>query len=80
MLLKLVSPEKIHYEGNADMVSVPGSNGSGFVVLKGHAPIMSVLEKGDVVYSHDGQKETLPVSGGFVRVCKDEVLLCVELH
>ena len=71
--LKIVSPEKIEFEGEVDHVKVPGTQGQ-FEILKDHAPIISTLQKGTVEY--DGQQ--LEILGGFVEVQKNVVSLCVE--
>lgn len=79
MTLKIVSPERIVYNGTAVRVIVPGTNGE-FEILNGHAPIISSLQDGTVSYqTADGQElQTLPVTGGFVAVQKNNVSLCVE--
>ena len=77
--LKIVSPEKVIYDGNADSVLVPGTLGA-FEILKDHAPILSCLEKGLVEYGTNGVKQQLLISGGFVEVKKNEVSLCVEVE
>ena len=76
--LKIVSPEKVVYDGNAESVLVPGTLGS-FEILNDHAPIISSLEKGVVEYGLNGVKEQLQISGGFVEVKKNVVSLCVEV-
>ena len=77
--LKIVSPERIEFEGTVESVKVPGSMGS-FEILNDHAPIISSLDKGVVEYSStDGQTTQLSILGGFVEVQKNEVNLCVEL-
>ncbi len=76
--LKIVSPEKIEYEGEVDGVKVPGANGS-FEILENHAPIISSLDKGVVTYSVTGQEHQFNISGGFVEVQKNEVSICAEL-
>ena len=77
--LKIVSPEKIEFEGEIESVLVPGSLGQ-FEILVNHAPIISSLEKGKVVYTlPGGEKKSLEISGGFVEVQKNVVSLCVEL-
>jgi len=76
--LKIVSPEKVEYKGNAVSVKVPGTMGL-FEILTGHAPIISSLRHGTVEYtSEDGMRHEIGVSGGFVEVQKDNVALCVE--
>ncbi len=77
--LKIVSPEKIEFEGEIESVLVPGSLGQ-FEILINHAPIISSLEKGKVVYTlPEGEKKLLDICGGFVEVQKNVVSLCVEL-
>ena len=76
--LKIVSPQKIEFEGDVQSVLVPGVLGQ-FEILTNHAPIISALTEGTVVYAKsDGVKSQLAVAGGFVEVQKNEVALCVE--
>ena len=76
--LKIISPEKIEYEGEVQSVFVPGELGS-FEILTGHAPIISSLAVGTVAYVNDEGKHSVDISGGFVEVQKDQVSLCVEM-
>ncbi len=73
--LKIVSPERVEFEGEVERVKVPGMMGN-FEILKDHAPIISLLVKGIVEY--DGHQ--LPITGGFVSVQKNEVSVCVEVE
>lgn len=76
--LKIVSPERVEYTGNAVSVKVPGTLGL-FEILTGHAPIISSLQNGTVEYTtEDGARHELAIGGGFVEVQKDNVSLCVE--
>ena len=78
--LKIVSPERIEFEGEVESVLVPGTMGQ-FQILLNHAPIISSLDKGRVVYAlPGGEKKSLDISGGFVEVQKNVVSLCVELN
>lgn len=77
--LRIVSPEKVVFDGGVTCVIVPGTMGE-FEILEHHAPIISSLEEGHIAYQPlDGQKETLDILGGFVEVQKDEIRICVEL-
>ncbi len=76
--LKIVSPERIEYQGEAESVLVPGVLGQ-FEILTNHAPIISSLTTGNVVYCVKGEKHALKISGGFVEVQKNDVNLCIEL-
>lgn len=77
--LKIVSPEKVVFDGEVGKVSVPGTKGA-FEILPNHAPIISSLVDGKVEYTAaDGKSGTLDIHGGFVEVKKNEVSLCVEV-
>ena len=76
--LKIVSPEKIEYDGVVESVLVPGSMGQ-FEILDNHAPIIATLQKGVVEYATQEGKVSLNILGGFVEVQKNLVSLCVEI-
>ena len=76
--LKIISPEKILFSGEVESVLVPGTVGE-YEILKDHAPIISTLEKGRVVYTTANGKRQLNIQGGFVEVKRNEISLCVEM-
>ncbi|WP_445383900.1 hypothetical protein ACT6NV_07690 [Robiginitalea sp. IMCC44478] len=47
MYLEIVSPEATLFAGEVSSVTVPGINGE-FQMLKDHAPIVSLLQEGEV--------------------------------
>lgn len=76
--LKIVSPERVEFDGSVERVVVPGTLGS-FEILTNHAPIISSLEKGRVEYLTEEGLVELEILGGFVEVKKNQVNLCVEV-
>ncbi|HCC88179.1 MAG TPA: ATP synthase F1 subunit epsilon [Prevotella sp.] len=76
--LKIVSPEKVIYDGEVESLKVPGIQGS-FEILSNHAPIISSLLKGEVEYKGKGESYKISIVGGFVEVKKNEISLCVEI-
>lgn len=76
--LKIVFPEKVAFDGAVERVVVPGTSGE-FEILTDHAPIISTLEKGKLVYQDSEGRHELMVNGGFVEVQKNNVNICVEL-
>lgn len=77
--LKVISPEKVVFTGEVTRVVVPGTLGE-FEILDNHAPIISSLEKGTVVYAPvDDEETSIDIMGGFVEVQKNLISLCVEL-
>ncbi|MDH8702214.1 F-type H+-transporting ATPase subunit epsilon [Dysgonomonadaceae bacterium PH5-43] len=77
MRLEIISPEKIIYIGEAEMVSLPGLKGS-FTILERHAPIISSLSKGKVVYRKDAQEYSCEINGGFIEMKDNKITVCVE--
>ncbi|MFC4738615.1 F0F1 ATP synthase subunit epsilon [Flavobacterium ponti] len=47
MILEIVSPEATLFKGEVTSVALPGVNGE-FQILNNHAPIVSLLTKGNV--------------------------------
>ena len=76
--LHIVSPEGTLVEQAVSAVTLPGTVGP-FEVLKNHAPIISSLEKGDIVYVSEGAEQRLPIASGFVEVRDNQVDVCVEV-
>ena len=56
--LNIVSPEKELFNGEVESVTLPGTMGS-FSILPQHAPIVSSLGTGKLIYATDGEE---PVS------------------
>lgn len=73
----IVSPEKTLFQGEAQGVKLPGTQGR-FEVLDGHAPIISTLAAG-TVECVGGEPFEIAVTGGFVEVARNEVSVCVEV-
>ena len=76
--LKIVSPAKVEYQGMVEKVIVPGISGQ-FDILQDHAPIISSLSNGEVVYQDSDGEHVLNVIRGFVEVRKNNVDICVEV-
>ena len=77
--LKIISPERIVFDGEVKRVVVPGMLGE-FEILENHAPIISSLNNGVVTYVPSaGDTNTLQLRGCFVEVQKNQISLCVEL-
>ena len=76
--LHIVSPEGMLVKTTVSAVTLPGSL-SPFQVLKDHAPIISSLDKGDVIYVSEGAEHRLPIASGFVEVRDNKVVACVEV-
>lgn len=74
--LLIVSPEKTLFEGLVKYVRLPGCAGQ-FAVFYNHAPLISSLDAGEVVYRSGKDKNRVNISGGFVEVNDNTVSVCV---
>jgi F-type H+-transporting ATPase subunit epsilon len=77
MNLEIISPEKIIFTGEAELVTLPGLSGS-FSILDRHAPIISALKGGVLSYRTGGEDKELTINGGFVEAKKNTVSVCIE--
>lgn len=77
--VELVSPERILYSGEADMV-IARSAGGEIAFLAGHAPFVGTLGIGRVVVrASDGKSIVAAVHGGFVEVKDDRVTILSDV-
>mgnify|MGYP002627197589 FL=1 len=75
--LKVVTPVETLVDAETPIVTLPGRKGR-FQVLKDHAPLLSSLGEGSIVYMDDGAKKEVRISSGFVKVIDNEVFAAVE--
>ncbi len=77
MKLEIISPEKILFSGEVELVTLPGTLGS-FTILEGHAPIISSLKNGKLLYRVNGNDFELIVNGGFIEMKNNTVSVCID--
>ncbi len=79
MKLEIITPDAVVYAGeNVSLVQLPGIDGS-FEVLENHAPLISVLRKGQVKVVVKGEKPAFfDVNGGVIEVLGNNVLVLAE--
>ena len=78
MRIEIITPDKTIFEGEVDLVQMPGIDGS-FEILNNHAPLISVLKKGEIKVT-DKKKITkfFEVNGGVIEVLKNKVIVLAE--
>ena len=77
MHLEIITPEKKIFEGDVTIVTFPGSDGS-FQVMNDHAPLVSLLKDGQVVYKTKESTEQVAITGGVVEVLKNKVIVLAD--
>jgi F-type H+-transporting ATPase subunit epsilon len=77
--VELVSPERILWSGEAEMVVARTSDGD-IAFLTGHSPFIGALGIGAVsIRATDGTEERAAVHGGFVEVSDDRVTILSDV-
>lgn len=78
IILQVITPETTLLEKQVSKVSLPGTKGR-FMILKDHAPLISSLEEGEVVFSSDEGEGRIRILSGFVEVIDNKVTVCAEV-
>ncbi len=77
MYLEIITPDKKLFEGEVSIATFPGSDGS-FQVMNNHAPLISLLNEGNVEYKVNGQRQHVKITGGVVEVLKNKVIVLAD--
>lgn len=78
MNVEIIDPDKTIFSGEADIVQLPGKDGS-FEILNNHAPLLSILKEGKVkITDKDKKSQFFDIKGGVIEVLKSKVLILAE--
>lgn len=77
MFLEIITPIKRIFEGEVNIVTFPGVDGS-FQVMNDHAPLVSTLTDGKVVYKDKDGSHLVKITGGIVEVLNNKVVLLAD--
>lgn len=77
MLLEIVTPERKVFEKQIDMVVVKAIDGE-LGILPNHIPLVTPLKIGVVRAKHAEDEELVAVSGGFMEVRNNKVVILAE--
>jgi F-type H+-transporting ATPase subunit epsilon len=75
--LDIVTAERIVYSEEVDEVIAPGAEGQ-LGILPHHAPLMTILTAGELVVRKSGVEDSLAISGGFLEVRPDRVIVLAD--
>ena len=74
---EIVSQDRMIFEGEVDMVIVPGVGGE-MGILPHHAPLLSTLKYGFLTVRTQGREEVFTIAGGLVEVQPDIVTVLAD--
>ena len=75
--VSVISPEAVLFEGNAESVVAPAFDGE-VGILTGHAPMMTLLGKGELRLDEGSTQRRFDVEGGFLQVVENHVRVVTE--
>jgi len=73
----IVTAERTVYSGEVEAIIAPGVEGQ-LGILPHHAPLMTILQAGELVVRKGGRDESLAISGGFLEVRPDRVIILAD--
>jgi F-type H+-transporting ATPase subunit epsilon len=74
---EIVSQDKIVYQGDADLVTIPGGDGV-MGILPNHTPLLSTLQFGIITVKVNSKEFHFTVAGGVVEVQPDQVTILAD--
>ncbi len=76
--LEIVTPEAKTFSDNVDSVVIPGVEGE-IGVLPMHAPLMTLLEPGELRVMKNGEEIRLAVGEGFVEITQEKIAVLTDM-
>ena len=77
-LLRIITPERLFYEGRAEMVEFNTTEGE-VGILPGHIPLTVILKPGILnIYEPEGEKNAA-LHAGFAEILQDRVTILAEI-
>jgi F-type H+-transporting ATPase subunit epsilon len=75
--LDIVTVEKVVFTGDVDIVVAPGQEGE-MGILPHHAPLMTILNPGELVARCGKEEFCMAISGGYLEVQPDRVIVLAD--
>lgn len=74
MMLEVVNPYEVFYEGQVERIVLPTLDGQ-YGVMPGHSPLVIAVTPGIAYFEADGEKTTFAVSEGFAEIGQHVVII-----
>ena len=75
--LDIVTAERVVYSEDVDMVVAPGVEGQ-LGILPHHAPLMTMLQPGELLIKKKEEELSMAITGGFLEVRPDRVIILAD--
>lgn len=78
MKIEIITPDKRLYNGDTDMVQLPGIDGL-FEILNNHAPMIAALGAGKIkIRELNGKLSYFEIKGGVLEVLNNKILVLAD--
>ena len=77
MQLQIITAEREVFSGEVDALVAPGMEGQ-LGILPRHAPLITVLQPGELMVRSDGEESFLALSGGYMEVLGNQVIILAD--
>lgn len=77
MRLEIITAERQVYGDDVELVVAPGADGE-LGILPHHAPLMTMLQPGEILIRKDGEDTFMAVTGGFMEVIGNKVTILAD--
>jgi F-type H+-transporting ATPase subunit epsilon len=78
MNIEIIDPDKTIFKGEADLIQLPGKDGS-FELLNNHAPLIAVLKMGKIkIVDNNKNTQFFEIKGGVIEVLRNKILILAE--
>jgi F-type H+-transporting ATPase subunit epsilon len=75
--LDIVTAEQLVFSDDVDIVVAPGIDGE-MAILPRHAPLMTMLQPGELRVRKGGEETFMAITGGFLEVRPDRVTILAD--
>ena len=75
--LEIVTAERLVYSDEVDVLTAPGIQGQ-LGILAHHAPLMTMLQPGELLIKKDRDEICMAITGGFLEVRPDKVIVLAD--
>ena len=77
MQLQIITAEREVFSGEVDALVAPGMEGQ-LGILPRHAPLMTILQPGELMVRSSGEESYLALSGGYMEVLGNQVIILAD--
>ena len=76
--LRIITPDRVFYEGEADMVEFNTTDGE-IGIYKKHIPMTVIIKPGILTITEETETKTAALHAGFAEILPDQVTIMAEI-